>query len=367
MAKIKGTKDNNILQGTSLSDTIFGLAGDDKLFGRGGDDALYGGAGNDTMYGGAGNDTIHVDGGADVVRAGSGDDIIIISGQASAKINTGAGRDEVQIGKSALGSAMLLEDGNDTVSIAVSALENQTYRINAGSGVDIIDFAGKLSLYTVSKSSSGVQTVTDKHGNSYIISNADTLTFAGIPYTEPTNPPNVAPVVAHAIADKVADEDAAFSFQIPSNTFSDANGDTLTYTVTDGDGNALPSWLNFNASTGTFSGTPTNDDVASIIVVVTASDGDASVSESFKLTVNNSNDAPTGTATATLAAGTEDMSYVVSEKSLLKGFSDLDGDSLSVADLTASNGATVTDNGDGTWTVKPAAPPTRSATPMVIR
>lgn len=67
------------------------------------------------------------------------------------------------------------------------------------------------------------------------------------------------------------------------------------------------------------------------------------------------NHAPTGTASAVLAVGTEDNSYVVSEKSLLKGFSDADGDALSISNLTASGNATVVDNGDGTWTITPAA------------
>ena len=45
-------------------------------------------------------------------------------------------------------------------------------------------------------------------------------------------------------------------------TFSDADGDTLTYTATKADGTALPSWLTYSASTRTFSGTPQAADVA---------------------------------------------------------------------------------------------------------
>ncbi|WP_418903715.1 putative Ig domain-containing protein, partial [Pokkaliibacter plantistimulans] len=33
-------------------------------------------------------------------------------------------------------------------------------------------------------------------------------------------------------------------------------GDSLTLSATLADGSALPSWLSFDASTGTFSGTP---------------------------------------------------------------------------------------------------------------
>ncbi|MBD2013331.1 cadherin-like domain-containing protein [Microcoleus sp. FACHB-53] len=66
------------------------------------------------------------------------------------------------------------------------------------------------------------------------------------------------------------------------------------------------------------------------------------------------NDAPTGTPTATLAAGTEDTVYTISQTALLQGFTDVEGNTLSVADLTASNG-TLVNNNNGTYTFTPAA------------
>ncbi|MBD1942561.1 cadherin-like domain-containing protein [Coleofasciculus sp. FACHB-712] len=66
------------------------------------------------------------------------------------------------------------------------------------------------------------------------------------------------------------------------------------------------------------------------------------------------NDAPTGTPTATLAAGTEDTVYTISQSALLQGFTDVEGNTLSVADLTASNG-TLVNNNNGTYTFTPAA------------
>jgi len=63
------------------------------------------------------------------------------------------------------------------------------------------------------------------------------------------------------------------------------------------------------------------------------------------------NDAPTGTATAVLGGGTEDTTYIVQASNLLAGFSDPNGDTLSVTNLTASDGAQVVDNGDGTFTI----------------
>lgn len=57
---------------------------------------------------------------------------------------------------------------------------------------------------------------------------------------------------------------------------------------------------------------------------------------------------------ATLAAGSEDLAYTVSDAELLAGFTDSDGDLLAVSGLTASNGVVV-DNGDGTHTITPGA------------
>ena len=57
---------------------------------------------------------------------------------------------------------------------------------------------------------------------------------------------------------------------------------------------------------------------------------------------------------ASLAAGTEDTNYTVSAADLLAGFTDVDGDTLSITGLTASNGS-VTNNNNGTFTITPAA------------
>ncbi len=55
---------------------------------------------------------------------------------------------------------------------------------------------------------------------------------------------------------------------------SDANGDTLTFSVTN-----LPSWATFNASTGRLTGTPASADVGTYSgITIQVSDGAASVS-----------------------------------------------------------------------------------------
>lgn len=71
--------------------------------------------------------------------------------------------------------------------------------------------------------------------------------------------------------------------------------------------------------------------------------------------VGPSNYAPTLTGTAaTLSDGTEDTAYTINNSDLLQGFTDVDGDTLSVSELTANNG-NVTDNSNGTYTFNPAS------------
>jgi YD repeat-containing protein len=67
---------------------------------------------------------------------------------------------------------------------------------------------------------------------------------------------NQAPVVANPVPDQNAVRQQAFTYTFPANTFSDPNGDTLTYSYTKVVGTAA--WLSFNAATRTFSGTPAN-------------------------------------------------------------------------------------------------------------
>lgn len=105
---------------------------------------------------------------------------------------------------------------------------------------------------------------------------------------------NRPPVLAVPVADQVTDEDAAFNFQLPADTFTDPDvGDALSFSATLVDGSELPAWLLFDAATQTFSGTPTNDDVGTLNVRVTAADNDGeSAVDDFVLTVQNVNDAP---------------------------------------------------------------------------
>ncbi|MDF0696517.1 DUF4082 domain-containing protein [Rhizobium sp. MC63] len=97
---------------------------------------------------------------------------------------------------------------------------------------------------------------------------------------------NDAPVLAVQTTTQNATVGSAFSFTLPTTTFSDVDsGETLTYSATAADGTALPSWLSFNASTRTFSGTPTTSGTYG--VKVTATDlGGLAANETFNIAVS---------------------------------------------------------------------------------
>ena len=63
---------------------------------------------------------------------------------------------------------------------------------------------------------------------------------------------NHPPEAVVSIDDKATNEGEAFSYTLPTDAFTDIDGDTLTYSATLADGSALPSWLTFNAATQTF-------------------------------------------------------------------------------------------------------------------
>ena len=108
---------------------------------------------------------------------------------------------------------------------------------------------------------------------------------------------NDAPIVVAPLADRNVTFNKAFSFALPADSFVDVDkGDTLTYAATLADGSELPSWLKFDAATGTFSGFSPKQ-VGAIDIRVTATDrtadgstvGSLSASDVFTLAVSHGN------------------------------------------------------------------------------
>ncbi len=150
---------------------------------------------------------------------------------------------------------------------------------------------------------------------------------------------NHGPVVQQPIQEQSALEDSAWSFTIPADTFADPDqGDALSYTASMGNGGDLPSWLSFDASTGTFSGTASNGDVGSLTLKVTASDQAGSeISSILTLTVANTNDAPVVTRSIGDQSATEDQAWTFSVQDDI--FADEDGGELAYSAALADGSA----------------------------
>jgi Ca2+-binding RTX toxin-like protein len=124
---------------------------------------------------------------------------------------------------------------------------------------------------------------TDGHGTVESVNSVATTAVLNV---------NDAPIVASALVAQSVIPGQTFSYLIPVNSFTDVDsvyGDTLSFSATQANGSALPAWLTFNAGTRTFSGTPAAGDIASLNVMVTATDtGGLSVSSNFNVDVHAS-------------------------------------------------------------------------------
>lgn len=295
---IASSDGNDALYGTVGDDVIYGLGGDDGLFGLEGNDTLNGGTGNDYLEGGAGNDVY-------VYRPGSGQDEVFDYD------TTGGNVDMV-----------VMAGGVKPADVTVTGdTENLYLSLNDGADRLVIDGWVSSDDYKIEQLVFADGTVWD----------AATLEAKIVL-------PNTPPVLATPMADQIATQDVAFSFALPPDMFTDADsGDSLIYSVTLANGDALPSWLSFDPATLTFNGQPGNADVGNFAVTLTATDqAGAAASQAIGFTVANVNDAPVLAMQPQDALTTQDAAFIYQLPTDM--FTDVDvGDSLTLA-VTLANG-----------------------------
>ena len=93
---------------------------------------------------------------------------------------------------------------------------------------------------------------------------------------------NAAPTVTGTLTNKTINRGRAFTYTVPSGLFTDPDS-TLSISAKTATGAALPSWLTFNTTTGTFTGTPTSGGTFNLAVA--AADELGSVSAPLTLNV----------------------------------------------------------------------------------
>ncbi len=249
-----------------------------------------GGAGNDTLglavttivettfEGGTGNDTITGSGGKDsyIFNLGDGHDYISDDVRNYSPIETGyfnqwpnaeGYQDRIFFGPGITKEGIIISrTGNDMV-----------FTLNGGA--DSITVKDWLDGTPYTR----IEELVFDDGSVWRYDDVEALLAMGGTY----NATNNAPFAALAVADQEIQEESAWSFEIPANTFKDFDGHALTYTATLANGDALPGWMSFDGATQTFSGTPAmGDAVSGLGVKVTAADSlGAEASETFSLTV----------------------------------------------------------------------------------
>ena len=134
-----------------------------------------------------------------------------------------------------------------------------------------------------------------------------------------------------------------------SNTLADVNGLGTIYCLWQANGVSI---FGATGSTYTLTNSEVNKAISVRAIYVDGLNNVEIVNSSATSAVVNINDAPVNSAVIALANGTEDTPYTVSVANLLNGFTDPDGDTISISALSSNTG-TLVNNNNGTYTFTP--------------
>ena len=204
-------------------------------------------------------------------------------------------------------------DALDTKTVTAVSFGTQAGTLGtalAGAHGNLVLSASGAYTYTVNETDAAVQALRQSSNPltdvfNYTMQDGAGAT-SGTTLTVSIHGANDAPTLAIQTLNQNATVGSVFSLVLPAGTFTDVEGDTLTYTATP---NGSPSWLNFNPTTRTFSGTPAAADVGVLGVNVSATDGSLAASETFNIAVTTNN-SPT---ISNLAVSATSISFVASD------------------------------------------------------
>lgn len=162
---------------------------------------------------------------------------------------------------------------------------------------------------------------------------------------------NEAPILVNPIPTQTSIEGSEFNFQFAADTFTDVDADTsLSYTATLADDSPLPTWLNFDANTRTFTGNPPVAAVGTLNLKVTASDGSLNATNNFDLavlpTIQVSDVNVTEGDNGTQIANFNVVLSSPSDQDVTVEFTTQDGTAVAGEDYTATNGTLTIAAGD---------------------
>jgi len=275
----KGGGGNDTIYGNTLNNILHGNDGNDYINGLGGNDIIYGGSGTDTVVFEFSRSNYQISNYGSYITVGLSGTISILydvetiqfsdKSYISSKFNSIDDYSNdlntfgvIFIGSNEINGLIDSEGDRDLFKVNLVAGSRYIFSLTSSSGnidpyLKIFDSNLNLLAFNDDSGSSlnSQITIIAATSGTYFLQALDaygTGTGAYKLNAQILNPP----VVSAAISDQTNTEDTAWSYTVPVGAFSDADGDTLTYTATLANGDALPSWLSFNAATRTFSGTP---------------------------------------------------------------------------------------------------------------
>ncbi|RKE80250.1 tandem-95 repeat protein [Rhizobium sp. AG855] len=285
---------NRDATGNELSNVIKGNDGVNKIHGMDGDDVIEGGLGADQLYGDAGNDTF-------ILRKGefAGDVIEDFTGKGAA-----------------LGD-----------SIVFTGFSSAAVLVDLGSGNWMVQDGSYTETFRIKTPVGEVAFSAQDYG------------FG----TDVVIPQNTAPTASATGNSASGDEDTLISGSVPAG--SDAENDALTYVQV-----GSVSGLTLNAN-GSFSYQPPANATGPVnfSYMVVDAKGAQSAAQTFTITVNPVNDAPTAASAGNTASGNEDTTITGS----VPTGSDIDGDALTYVQVGTVAGLTL--NANGTFSYVPDA------------
>ncbi|MEZ8852029.1 tandem-95 repeat protein [Vibrio cyclitrophicus] len=176
----------------------------------------------------------------------------------------------------------------------------------------------------------------------------DSLSASNQTYTKSVSLAEPQPEHAQMDASGAEDSVIVLTLEDLTSSVTDVDGDTFTIENISSSNGTIE-----DNEDGTFNYTPEPDFNGLTIFNFDVNDGTVSIPVSMSLTVDPVNDTPI-TNTLNLQ-GYEDAAFIINESQLLASTTDIDGDALSVSNVSANGNGLLSDNGDGTWTFTPDA------------
>lgn len=309
---LRGGAGNDTLLGGADADTMDGSSGDDLVQGEAGNDTVFGNNGNDTVLGGEGDDTVLGGRDDDLAEGGNGDDSVA-GANGNDTLSGGSGNDTVS------GNG-----DNDEARYELAANFTSTDVYSGGAGIDTLT----LSMTEADWQQSAIQTdlrafTAHLQANTNPVSGeANNAVFQFAAFDLSASAFEELCVLVDGTPRKILDEpptqidnfgpafifiNQTLDYSFGADAFLDDDaGGAITYSAALLDGGVLPAWLQFDAATRTFSGTPVGGDVGVSRVEITASEVDgqsASVIVPFSVLDGNRID---GTNASETLSGTVD-------------------------------------------------------------